>query len=62
MHISENVAENLRFLCVEVDSQLLNLQRYMRAPADSLMARIVDRGGYTSNLKTRIHKDRKSVV
>jgi len=56
MRLPRNIRENLRFLLAESGSQLANLRRYFREPADSLAKRILDRGGYAYNLKQRIHE------
>ncbi|RLT95055.1 PhoU domain-containing protein [Ketobacter sp.] len=53
--LPKSVGENLRFLCVEVESQLTALQEYLAAPTSVNARRIVDRSGYSFNLKTRIH-------
>ncbi len=55
MQIPKSIRDNLRFLCVEVDSQVGNLQTYMHAPSGALAKRILDRSGYAYNLKMRIH-------
>ncbi len=56
MHLPRNIRENLRFLLAESGSQLANLRRYFREPANSLAKRILDRGGYAYNLRLRIHE------
>jgi phosphate uptake regulator len=56
MRLPRNIRENLRFLLAESGSQVANLRRYFREPADSLAKRILDRGGYAYNLKLRIHE------
>ncbi|TXS95775.1 phosphotransferase [Parahaliea maris] len=46
--------ENLRFLVVEVESQISNLKAFIDNPTPFLARRIADRGGYTANLALRI--------
>lgn len=53
--LPKSVKDNLRFLCVEVDSQLSVLQSYLGSPTTAIARRILDRSGYSYNLKTRIH-------
>ena len=53
--LPKSVNENLRFLCVEVDSQLSVLKEYLGSPTTAIARRILDRSGYSYNLKTRIH-------
>jgi aminoglycoside phosphotransferase (APT) family kinase protein len=55
VRLPDSVTDNLHFLCVEVDSQLDNLQAYAADPNPALAQRIADRSGYAFNLKTRIH-------
>lgn len=55
MRVPKPIRDNLRFLCVEVDSQLENLQSYFDDPSRALARRIFDRAGYVYNLKSRIH-------
>lgn len=55
MQLPKNVSDNLRFLCVEVDSQVVNLQAYFATPSAAVARRIVDHSGYAYNLKARIH-------
>lgn len=55
MDLTKAIADNLRFLCVEVDAQLARLAKYIADP-DPLGARnLVERAGYPDNLKQRIH-------
>ena len=56
MRLPRNIRENLRFLLAESGSQVANLRRYFREPANTLAQRILDRGGYAYNLKLRIHE------
>jgi phosphate uptake regulator len=55
MHIPKSIRENLRFLIIEVSSQVGNLQTYFETSSVTVAKRIIDRSGYTSNLKTSIH-------
>ncbi len=55
MQLPKSLSNNLRFLCVEVDDQLANLQACLARPSDTLARRILDRSGYAYNLKVRIH-------
>ncbi|QQD17742.1 phosphotransferase [Spongiibacter nanhainus] len=55
IRVAKGIRDNLRFLCVEVDSQLENLQSYFDDPSRALARRIFDRAGYVYNLKARIH-------
>jgi hypothetical protein len=55
MQLPKSIRDNLRFLVVEVDSQLAKLQVYFSAPSAAIARRILDRSGYAYNLKMRIH-------
>ena len=55
VQLPKGIRDNLRFLCVEVDSQIANLQNYFTSPSAALARRILDRSGYAYNLKMRIH-------
>ncbi|MGD2116812.1 MAG: PhoU domain-containing protein [Chromatiales bacterium] len=55
MQLPDSITDNLRFLSVEVDSQLANLQAYFDHPDSAIARRILDRAGYAYNLKMRIH-------
>ncbi|MFV9616084.1 MAG: PhoU domain-containing protein [Gammaproteobacteria bacterium] len=55
MSIPKSVRDNLRFLITEVDSQVSNLQTYFETYSVTVAKRIIDRSGYTYNLKTSIH-------
>ncbi|NOQ68587.1 MAG: phosphotransferase [Gammaproteobacteria bacterium] len=55
MHIPKSIRENLRFLITEVSSQVDNLQAYFETHSVTVAKRILDRSGYTNNLKTSIH-------
>jgi aminoglycoside phosphotransferase len=55
MQLPKSIRDNLRFLCVEVDSQVANLQAFFRTPSAAIARRILDRSGYANNLKMRIH-------
>jgi len=55
MQLPKSIRDNLRFLYVEVDSQLANLQAFFKTPSAAIARRILDRVGYANNLKMRIH-------
>ncbi|MCK4709238.1 MAG: phosphotransferase [Gammaproteobacteria bacterium] len=55
MQIPKSIRENLRFLIIEVGSQVANLQTFFDTHSVTVAKRILDRSGYTNNLKTRIH-------
>jgi len=55
MQLSKSIRNNLRFLCVEVDSQVASLQTFFKTPSANIARRILDRVGYANNLKMRIH-------
>jgi hypothetical protein len=55
MQLPRSVRDNLRFLCVEVDSQVASLQDFIASPSSAPARSILDRGGYAGNLKQRIH-------
>jgi phosphate uptake regulator/aminoglycoside phosphotransferase (APT) family kinase protein len=53
--LPKSIQDNLRFTCVEVDSQLEQLASHFVAPSPAGAQRILDRSRYTDNLKIRIH-------
>jgi len=55
MQLPKSIRDNLRFLSVEVDSQVANLQKFFKTPTAAIARRILDRSGYAYNLKMRIH-------
>ncbi|MEN8176527.1 MAG: phosphate uptake regulator, PhoU, partial [Pseudomonadota bacterium] len=55
MRVNKAIRENLRFLVVEVGSQVTNLKAYLATGSPPLAQRILDRSGYAYNLKMRIH-------
>ena len=55
MQLPKSIRDNLRFLSVEVDSQVANLQAFFKTPSAAIARRILDRSGYANNLKMRIH-------
>jgi len=55
LQLPKSIDDNLRFLCVEVDSQVKNLRAYLGAPSAALARQVLDRAGYAYNLKLRIH-------
>jgi phosphate uptake regulator len=55
MKIPRGISENLRFLIVEVESQVSNLATFLSSRSPTVGQRIVNRSGYAYNLKMRIH-------
>jgi len=55
MKLPNVIYENLRFLCVEIDSQLTNMQLFFANNSPYIAQQILERVGYAYNLKTRIH-------
>ena len=55
MQLPKSIRDNLRFLTIEVDSQIANLQTFFKTPTAAIARRILDRSGYAYNLKMRIH-------
>lgn len=55
MNIPVGISENLRFLIVEVKSQVSNLAIFLSSPSATSGQGIVNRSGYGYNLKMRIH-------
>lgn len=55
MRLPNNVRENLFFLLAEVNSQVDNFQVFFETKASTVAQRILDRRGYTYNLKMRIY-------
>ncbi|HBE91558.1 MAG TPA: hypothetical protein DDW55_03190, partial [Gammaproteobacteria bacterium] len=53
--IPRSIHDNMRFLITEVSTQVSNLQTYFETPTVIIAKRILDRSGYTYNLKTSIH-------
>jgi len=53
--IPKGIRENLRFLIVEVESQVSNLRTFLATGSAGVGRRVVDRSGYAYNLKMRIH-------
>jgi aminoglycoside phosphotransferase len=52
-----NISENLRFLISEVNLQASYLQSYLKTPSLRIARHILDRSGYTYNLKNRIQTE-----
>lgn len=50
----KTIRENLRFLCAEIDGQLIQLEAFFKEPTAATARRIMDRAGYAHNLKSRI--------
>ena len=55
MKIPRGISENLRFLIVEVESQVSKLATFLTSRSSTAGQRIVNRNGYAYNLKMRIH-------
>ncbi|MGB0722293.1 MAG: phosphotransferase [Gammaproteobacteria bacterium] len=55
MNLPPPVRENLRFLVVEVASQVDSLRSYLASGSETVARRVLGRAGYALNLKTRIH-------
>ena len=53
--ISKTNRHNLHFLIAEVVSQISTLREYFQTSSATAAQRILDRGGYSHNLKMRIH-------
>jgi aminoglycoside phosphotransferase (APT) family kinase protein len=54
MVLPRSIRDNLRFLIVEVNSQIESLEAYIQTRNVSIARRILDRSGYAYNLKVRI--------
>jgi aminoglycoside phosphotransferase len=55
VRLPKGIRDNLRFLQVETGSQVEHLQTFFETCSPSVARRVVDRGGYASSLKDRIH-------
>lgn len=55
MALPKQLADNLQFLIAEVTSQLVSLKDFFRTYAPEHGQRLLDRDGYSRNLKIRIH-------
>jgi aminoglycoside phosphotransferase (APT) family kinase protein len=55
IQLPKAIHNNLRFLIVEVSTQVANLQQFITTDDTTDLAGIGSRDGYTFNLKTRIH-------
>lgn len=55
MRLPKAVRDNLLFLLAETHSQIANFQVLLETQATTVAQRILDRRGYTYNLKMRIH-------
>lgn len=55
MRLPKAVRDNLLFLLAETHSQIANFQVLLETQASTVAQRILDRRGYTYNLKMRIH-------
>lgn len=54
MQVPKTIQENLRFLLIEVNTQLKRLLMYLDTESESVAYRIMNRGGYAANLNERI--------
>jgi len=54
VNVPDYINENLRFLISEVSLQISNLQIFLEKPSIQIAKHILDRSGYTYNLKIRI--------
>ncbi|MER2491006.1 PhoU domain-containing protein [Catenovulum sediminis] len=54
MQLPKAISNNLRFLVVEVESQLSQLHAYLESQIDTVGQRIIKRSGYAYNLMQRI--------
>lgn len=55
MHLPKAIYDNLHFLLAETQSQVNNLQVLLETASSSVSQRILDRQGYSYNLKMRVH-------
>jgi hypothetical protein len=62
MKLSKTILDNLRFLIAEVSSQVNDLQSYFESGSPLVAQHILDRGGYSLNLKQRIHDSSLSQI
>lgn len=53
--LPRGIAENLHFLCAEIDRQLAGLETYFRRPDTSEAQKVILRAGYSDNLRARVH-------
>ncbi len=58
----DSIRNNLRFLVLEVSTQLANLERYFLEPSRKHAVAITLRSGYTLNLTQRIHYDSHNYI
>jgi len=56
MQFPKSIQNNLRFLTIEINSQIANLESFFTTPSVARGRRILDRSGYAYNLKMRIHR------
>jgi phosphate uptake regulator len=54
MRVHEGIAENLRFLIIEVEKQLQRTGAYLAKPSKAALSKIVDGDDYIDNLKAII--------
>ncbi|EMI47439.1 phosphotransferase [Rhodopirellula sp. SWK7] len=55
MRLPQTIRDNLQFMLAETSTQLSNLVTLLDTPSAELTQRILDRRGYSYNLKMRIH-------
>jgi len=55
MHLPKSIHDNLHFLLAETQSQVNNLLVLLETASQTVSQRILDRQGYTYNLKMRVH-------
>jgi aminoglycoside phosphotransferase len=56
MVLTKGIVENLRFLVAEVAGQLSDVRNYLSKGEQAAAQRVLDRSGYSHNLKQRIHQ------
>jgi aminoglycoside phosphotransferase (APT) family kinase protein len=52
--LPRTIEENLYFLCVEIDGQLLGLQDYFRCPGQAAAQKVLLRAGHSYNLASKV--------
>lgn len=62
MNVPDYISENLRFLISEVTLQVSNLQLFLEKPSPDIAKHILDRSGYTYNLKIRIQNACRKIL
>ena len=54
MRLQQGIYNNLCFLTAEVEGQITSLEEFLQTGKRAVAQRVLDRGGYARNLKTRI--------